>query len=46
MEAKLGALPIGADKNTYEPSIQRQEKIKYTFFYLASEGKYATKNTP
>lgn len=42
MEAQLGALPQGEDKNTFIPSIKQIEKIKYTFFYLTKEGKYAT----
>jgi hypothetical protein len=42
MEAQLGALPQGEDKNTFKPSIKPIEKIKYTFFYLTKEGKYAT----
>jgi len=42
MEAQLGALPQGEDKNTFIPSIKPIEKIKYTFFYLTKEGKYAT----
>ena len=42
MEAQLGALPQGEDKNTFIPSIKPNEKIKYTFFYLTKEGKYAT----
>lgn len=45
MEAKLEALPNGADQNTYLPKISSLEKIKYTFFYLESEAKYATKDT-
>ncbi len=45
MEGKLENLPKGADKNTYIPRIQPIEKIKYTFFYLAQEGKYATKDS-
>ena len=45
MEGKLEALPSGADKNTYVPKIKPIEKIKYTFFYLESEAKYATKDT-
>jgi hypothetical protein len=44
MEAQLPTLPNGADKNTYEPALKNLEKIKYTFFYLAKEGKYATKD--
>jgi hypothetical protein len=44
MEGKLEALPAGADKNTYVPKIKPIEKIKYTFFYLESEAKYATKD--
>ena len=44
MEAQLPTLPNGADKNTYEPELKNLEKIKYTFFYLAKEGKYATKD--
>lgn len=44
MEAKLEALPAGADKNTYFPKITPIEKIKYTFFYLESQAKYATKD--
>jgi hypothetical protein len=44
MEAKLEALPNGADKNTFIPQIRPLEKIKYTFFYLESEAKYATKD--
>lgn len=44
MEAVLEALPQGADKNTYRPQLKNLEKIKYTFFYLAQEGKYATKD--
>jgi hypothetical protein len=46
MEAKLETLPNGADKNTFVPQLKRLEKIKYTFFYLESEAKYATKDTP
>lgn len=46
MEAKLETLPNGADKNTFVPKINPIEKIKYTFFYLESEAKYATKDTP
>ena len=42
LEAQLGALPQGEDKNTFIPSIKPIEKIKYTFFYLTKEGKYAT----
>jgi hypothetical protein len=42
MEAQLGTLPQGEDKNTFIPSIKPIEKIKYTFFYLTKEGKYAT----
>lgn len=45
MEGKLGALPSGADKNTFIPQIKPIEKIKYTFFYLESEAKYATKDS-
>lgn len=45
MEGKLGALPAGADKNTFIPQIKPIEKIKYTFFYLESEAKYATKDS-
>lgn len=45
MEGKLEALPAGADKNTYVPKIKPIEKIKYTFFYLESEAKYATKDS-
>jgi hypothetical protein len=45
MEAKLEELPKGADKNTYIPKVQPIEKIKYTFFYLEQEGKYATKDS-
>jgi hypothetical protein len=44
MEAKLEALPNGADKNTFMPQLKPLEKIKYTFFYLESEAKYATKD--
>jgi hypothetical protein len=44
MEAQLGALPSGEDKNTFVPQIKPLEKIKYTFFYLESEAKYATKD--
>ena len=44
LEGKLEALPTGADKNTYIPKIKPIERIKYTFFYLAKEGKYATKD--
>jgi hypothetical protein len=44
MEAKLEALPNGADKNTFVPQLKPLEKIKYTFFYLESEAKYATKD--
>ncbi|MFM6945710.1 MAG: hypothetical protein ACKOWW_01090 [Flavobacteriales bacterium] len=44
MEAIMEALPKGADKNTYRPQLKNLEKIKYTFFYLAQEGKYATKD--
>lgn len=44
MEAKLEALPAGADKNTFIPKITPIEKIKYTFFYLESHAKYATKD--
>jgi hypothetical protein len=44
MEAMLEALPAGADKNTYVPKLRNLEKIKYTFFYLSNEGKYATKD--
>ena len=43
MEAKLEALPNGADQNTFVPALTPLEKIKYTFFYLESEAKYATK---
>lgn len=46
MEAKLEKLPAGADKNTFIPKITPIEKIKYTFFYLESQAKYATKDTP
>ena len=46
MEAQLEPLPSGADKNTYIPKIKPIEKVKYTFFYLESEAKYATKDTP
>jgi hypothetical protein len=42
LEAQLGALPQGEDKNTFIPSIKPIEKIKYTFFYFTKEGKYAT----
>ncbi len=42
MEAQLGALPQGEDKNTFIPTLKTLEKIKYTFFYLTKEGKYAT----
>lgn len=42
MEAKLEGLPAGQDKNTYQPKLIPLEKIKYTFFYLDKEGKYAT----
>lgn len=45
MEAQLEALPNGADKNTFVPQLKTLEKIKYTFFYLESEGKYATRDT-
>ncbi|MDP4595916.1 MAG: hypothetical protein NWS92_02980 [Crocinitomicaceae bacterium] len=45
MEGQLEALPTGADKNTFVPKIKPIEKIKYTFFYLESEAKYATKDT-
>jgi hypothetical protein len=44
MEAKLEALPNGADKNTFMPQLKPLEKFKYTFFYLESEAKYATKD--
>lgn len=44
MEAQLGKLPQGADKNTYIPEMKPIEKIKYTFFYLEKEGKYATRD--
>lgn len=44
MEAKLEELPKGADQNTYIPKVQPIEKIKYTFFYLERDGKYATKD--
>lgn len=44
MEAKLETLPNGADKNTFVPQLKPLEKIKYTFFYLESEAKYATKD--
>jgi hypothetical protein len=44
MEAKLEGLPKGADPNTFVPALSPLEKIKYTFFYLESEAKYATKD--
>lgn len=43
LEGQLETLPTGADKNTFIPKIKPIEKIKYTFFYLESEAKYATK---
>jgi hypothetical protein len=45
MEGQLQGLPAGADQNTFVPQIKPIEKIKYTFFYLESEAKYATKDS-
>ena len=45
MEANLETLPNGADPNTFIPQVKPLEKIKYTFFYLESEAKYATKDS-
>jgi hypothetical protein len=43
MDATLEPLPAGADKNTYIPKVSAKNTIKYSFFYLEKEGKYATR---
>jgi hypothetical protein len=43
-KAKMGAIPEGADLNTFVPEITKTNNLERMFFYLPSQGKYVTES--
>ena len=43
-KAKIGAIPEGADLNTFVPEITKTNNLERMFFYLPSQGKYLTES--
>lgn len=43
-KAKIGAIPSGADLNTYVPELTMTNNLERMFFYLPSQGKYVTES--
>jgi hypothetical protein len=43
-KAKIGAIPVNADLNTFVPEITKTNNLERMFFYLPSQGKYVTES--